>query len=107
MFSSNLTNVIQRVTYPVLSEIQDDKERMIAAYLNNPTLCYISHVSVLGGCKRNDLFCRMLVLLEKAAKQDYCSFIKFEVKENNAPAISAYKKNGFEFEVLHLVTVCI
>ena len=32
MFSSNLTNVIQRVTYPVLSEIQDDKERMIAAY---------------------------------------------------------------------------
>ena len=32
MFSSNLTNVIQRVTYPVLSEIQDDKVRMIAAY---------------------------------------------------------------------------
>lgn len=32
MFSSNLTNVIQRVTYPVLSEIQDEKERMIAAY---------------------------------------------------------------------------
>ena len=32
MFSSNLTNVIQRVTYPVLSEIQDDQERMIAAY---------------------------------------------------------------------------
>lgn len=32
MFSSNLTNVIQRVTYPVLSDIQDEKERMIAAY---------------------------------------------------------------------------
>ena len=32
MLSSNLSNVIQRVTYPVLSEIQDDKERMIAAY---------------------------------------------------------------------------
>ena len=32
LFSSNLTNVIQRVTYPVLSNIQDDKERMIAAY---------------------------------------------------------------------------
>ena len=32
MFSSNLTNVIQRVTYPVLSEIQDDKERLIPAY---------------------------------------------------------------------------
>ena len=32
LLSSNLTNVIQRVTYPVLSKIQDDKERMISAY---------------------------------------------------------------------------
>lgn len=32
LFSSNLTNVIQRVTYPVLSNIQDDKKRMIMAY---------------------------------------------------------------------------
>ncbi len=32
LFSSNLTSVIQRVTYPVLSNIQDDKDRMIAAY---------------------------------------------------------------------------
>ena len=32
MFSSNLTMVIQRVTYPVLSDIQNEKERMVAAY---------------------------------------------------------------------------
>lgn len=32
LFSTNLTMVIQRVTYPVLSNIQDDKNRMIAAY---------------------------------------------------------------------------
>lgn len=32
LFSSNLTTVIQRVTYPVLSDIQDEKERMVAAY---------------------------------------------------------------------------
>ena len=32
LFSQNLTHVVQRVTYPVLSDIQDDKERMIAAY---------------------------------------------------------------------------
>ena len=32
LFSSNLTSVIQRVTYPVLSNIQDDKERMVSAY---------------------------------------------------------------------------
>ena len=32
LFSSNLTSVIQRVTYPVLSNIQDDKKRMVSAY---------------------------------------------------------------------------
>ena len=32
LFSSNLTNVVQRVTFPVLSNIQDEKERLIAAY---------------------------------------------------------------------------
>lgn len=32
LFSSNLTVVIQRVTYPILSNIQDERERMISAY---------------------------------------------------------------------------
>lgn len=32
LFSNNLTNVIQRVSFPVLSNIQDEKERMVAAY---------------------------------------------------------------------------
>lgn len=32
LLSSNLTSVIQRVTYPVLSNIQEDKERMVSAY---------------------------------------------------------------------------
>lgn len=32
LFSTNLTAVVQRVTYPVLSEIQDEKYRMVAAY---------------------------------------------------------------------------
>lgn len=32
LLSSNLSNVIQRVTFPVLSDVQDDKERMVAAY---------------------------------------------------------------------------
>lgn len=32
LFSSNLTSVIQRVTYPVLSNVQNEKERMISAY---------------------------------------------------------------------------
>lgn len=32
LLSQNLTEVVQRVTFPVLSEIQDDKARMVAAY---------------------------------------------------------------------------
>ena len=32
LFSQNLTAVMERVTYPVLSSIQDDKERMVSAY---------------------------------------------------------------------------
>lgn len=32
IFSSNLTAIIGRVTYPVLSEVQDNQERMVAAY---------------------------------------------------------------------------
>lgn len=32
IFSSNLTNVVQRVSFPVLSSIQDDNARMVNAY---------------------------------------------------------------------------
>lgn len=32
LFSANFTTIIQRVTYPVLSELQDDSERMVVAY---------------------------------------------------------------------------
>lgn len=32
LFSTNLTSVIQRVTYPVLGTIQEDRERLICAY---------------------------------------------------------------------------
>lgn len=32
IFSQNFTSIVQRVTYPALAEVQDDKQRMIAAY---------------------------------------------------------------------------
>ena len=32
IFSANITSIVQRVTYPVLAEVQDEKERMVAAY---------------------------------------------------------------------------
>lgn len=32
IFSTNITRIIQRVSYPVLSQVQDDKNRMVSAY---------------------------------------------------------------------------
>lgn len=32
LFSSNFTSIIQRVTYPALAQVQDDKTRMVSAY---------------------------------------------------------------------------
>jgi O-antigen/teichoic acid export membrane protein len=32
LFSHNFTNIIQRVSYPVLAEVQDDNSRMVGAY---------------------------------------------------------------------------
>ncbi len=32
IFSSNLTSIVDRVTFPVLAEVQDNKERIISAY---------------------------------------------------------------------------
>ena len=32
IFSANFTSIVQRVSYPALSEIQDNKERLLAAY---------------------------------------------------------------------------
>lgn len=87
-------------SFVVMRNIKGDIVAMIAAYINKPPLCYISHVSVLDEYKRNSLFSRMLAFLEKIAKHDNCSIIKLEVKENNAPAIAAYKKNGFVIDCM-------
>lgn len=32
IFSNNLTSIVQRVSYPVLSQVQDNKDRMVSAY---------------------------------------------------------------------------
>ena len=32
IFSANITSIVQRVSYPALSEIQNDKERLVSAY---------------------------------------------------------------------------
>lgn len=60
MFSSNLTSVVQRVTYPVLSNIQDDKERMVSAYRRIiKTTMFITAISMffLGAVSEPLLYC--------------------------------------------------
>ena len=42
----------------------------------------------------------MLSFLENVAKHNNCSLIKLEVNKNNAPAIAAYKKNGFVIDCM-------
>lgn len=60
LFSSNLTIVIQRVTYPVLSNIQDDKERMVSAYRRIiKVTMFITAISMflLGAMSKPLLYC--------------------------------------------------
>lgn len=60
LFSSNLTNVVQRVTYPVLSDIQDDDVRMIAAYRKIiKTTMFITAIGMffLAGISEPLLYC--------------------------------------------------
>lgn len=60
LFSSNLTTVIQRVTYPVLSGIQDEKERMIAAYrkiIKTTMFITFAMIFALGAVSEPLLYC--------------------------------------------------
>lgn len=60
LLSSNLTNVIQRVTFPVLSNIQDDKQRMVSAYRKMiTTTMFITAISMffLGAISEPLLYC--------------------------------------------------
>ena len=60
LFSSNLTGVIQRVTFPVLSNIQDDNERMVLAYRRIIKLTmFVTAISMffLGAISEPLLYC--------------------------------------------------
>lgn len=60
LFSSNLTSVVQRVTFPVLSNIQDDKARMIAGYRKIiKTTMFVTAISMffLGAIADPLLYC--------------------------------------------------
>lgn len=60
LFSSNLTNVIQRVTYPVLSSIQTDKQRLIDGYrkiIKQSMFLSVILLFFLGAISEPLLFC--------------------------------------------------
>lgn len=60
LLSQNLSQVIQRVTYPVLSNIQDDKQRMVLAYRQIiKVTMFVSAVSMffLGAVSEPLLYC--------------------------------------------------
>lgn len=60
LFSHNLMTVIQRVTYPVLSSIQDDKARMVSAYRRIiRTTMFVAAISMfaLGAVSEPLLYC--------------------------------------------------
>lgn len=60
IFSSNLTSIVQRVTFPVLSNIQDEKERMVSAYRRIiKTTMFITAISMffLGAVSEPLLYC--------------------------------------------------
>ena len=60
LFSSNITTIVQRVTYPVLSNIQDDKERLVSAYRRIiKTTMFVTTISMffLGAISEPLLYC--------------------------------------------------
>lgn len=60
LFSNNLTGVIQRVSFPVLSNIQDDRQRMLAAYRKMiKTTMFVTAICMfyLGAISEPFLYC--------------------------------------------------
>lgn len=60
LFSTNLNNVVQRVTFPVLSDIQDDKNRLVSAYRRIiKTTMFLTAISMfaLGAISEPLLYC--------------------------------------------------
>lgn len=60
LFSGNLTSVIQRVTYPTLSEIQDDKVRLISAYrriIKTTMFVTVNSMFFLGAVSEPLIYC--------------------------------------------------
>lgn len=60
LLSNNLSNVVERVTYPVLSALQEDKDRLVAAYRRTIKITmFVTTIAVffLGAISEPLLYC--------------------------------------------------
>lgn len=60
IFSANFTSIIQRVTYPALAQVQDDKARMISAYrrvIKTTMFVTVNCMFFLGAVSEPLLYC--------------------------------------------------
>lgn len=86
------------------SELENENARFYVAFVDGEAAGYFGmHVVCGEGYVANiavdKKFRRLGVagaLLNKAAEENKMSFISLEVRKSNAPAISFYKKHGFE-----------
>lgn len=60
LFSNNFTSIIQRVTYPVLSEVQNEKDRLVAAFRKIiKTTVFVTSISMffMGAVSEPLIYC--------------------------------------------------
>lgn len=68
---------------------------MIAAYMTQPPLCYITSVCVCKEYQNQGIFSSLYSLLEHIAFITGFVMIVLEVNKNNTKALSCYKRKGF------------
>lgn len=68
---------------------------IIAYYMNQPPLCYLTHASTVAEYRRQGIATKMLERLEKETIMRGFSLLKLEVHKENAPALNTYLKFGF------------
>ena len=93
---SNLLNSLENGRYCFLGFKIDAK---IVGYISvfiTEDEAYINNIAVLDEFRKQKIASNLLDQMIQYVKSVKCSFITLEVRESNLPAISLYKKFGFE-----------
>ena len=91
-YAQKLSN---NASFVVCNSPSNEVVGIIAAYMNRPPVCYISHVCVADNYKRLGLYTQMICKLEADALERKCSKIRLEVRSDNMRAMNAYMKTVF------------